>query len=400
MNLPGTSSAMTIGMRRTSQVAMAVGIVGWVLGAACLPDAAATQLLLAGVYGVCLGLAGALFLALHYVTGAAWSAPLRRVPEAMTALLPLGGALVLAALVAYPSLYPWTNHDVHLHGELKHFWLRRGFFLGRAAAYLVLWTTLACALVAASRRQSLDPEASSSPATRRWAALFLIVFGATFWLASYDWLMSREPNWVSTVYGLYNFAGLFTSGWAAFTLVVLLQRRRGPLRTAATEDRLHDLGRLLFGMIVFWAYLWYCQYMLIWFVNNPEETPHYIRRLEGTWGTLFCLNAALNGVIPFFVLLPRTLKRNPKALAGVCTLVLLGRWLDLYLMIFPEDQGLSAWAVAAAATLGAVGLYVFVLFRTFGRIPSISRIDLPPVAERFGTEHQEQHSPIRAGGDG
>jgi hypothetical protein len=236
-------------------------------------------------------------------------------------------------------------------------------------------------------------------ANRRWSALFLVAFGATFWLASYDWLMSREPNWVSTVYGIYHFAGLFTSGWAVFILLVLWLRDVGPFRTIVTTDRLHDLGKLLFGMCVFWLYLWYCQYMLIWFVNNPEETPHYLRRLDGNWATLFYLNVALNGVIPFLVLLPRALKQNAKVLANVSVIVLLGRWLDLYVMIFPDEHGALEAVVAGAMGVGAAGLYVVVFGWSLGQAALIPRHD-PYLAEnRLSEAPQHAHSLIGGGAE-
>lgn len=392
MSSPTPTFTMPDGSRNIAKALVVVGIVGLALGVLLAPETAAVQLLLLGFYGVCLGLAGALFIALQYVTGAAWSVPLRRVPEAMVALLPAGGLLVLVALFAFPSLYPWTSHDVHLHGELKQFWLQRPFFLVRAVAYLLLWTFLAFALVRTSRRQDFDPDVRHTIANCRWSALFLVVFGATFWLACYDWLMSREPNWVSTVYGLYNFAGLFTSGLAAITLVVLWLK---PLHEVTTKARRHDLAKLFFGMCVFWLYLWYCQYMLIWFVNIPEETPHYLRRLEGAWATAFTINVALNGVIPFFVLLPRSVKENVKALANVCVIVLIGRWLDLYLMIFPAPHGLRETVVAASMMLGAAGTYLLVLGRSLGQAALIPRND--PLMNEAHDRH-ECAFPISAGG--
>lgn len=394
MNTHETSFTFPANARRSAIALIVIGAAGLGIGLLFAPDAAAVYLLLVGFFGVSLGLAGALFVALQYVTGAAWSAPLRRVPEALIALLPVGGVLLLTTLISYPSLYPWTNHDVHLHDDLKHVWLHRPFFLLRAAAYLALWTFFAMAIVRTSRRQDQDATRGPTVANRRWSALFLVVFGATFWLASYDWLMSREPNWVSTVYGLYNFAGLFTSGWAVFILLVLWLRHLGPFRDVVTKRQLHDLGKLLFGMCVFWLYLWYCQYMLIWFVNNPEETPHYIRRLDGYWETLFYVNVAFNGVIPFFVLLPRATKQDPKALVKVCVIVLLGRWLDLYLMIFPEEHGLLESLVAGAMTMGAAGLYLLVFGWSIRQTPLIPRSD--PLLTESTAPHP--HKPALAGG--
>jgi hypothetical protein len=373
--------------RQVALALMLVGAFGLTLGMLFSSDAVAVHLLLTGFFGVGLGLAGALFVALQYIVGASWSVGVRRVPEAMIALLPASGLLLLVALFAFPSLYAWTDHDIHLHGELKNWWLQRPFFLTRAAAYLVIWTLLALALVRNSRRQDSDGAFQHTIANRRWSALFLVLFGATFWLACYDWLMSREPNWVSTVYGLYHFAGLFTSGWAAFILLVLWLRKLGPYRTVVTRPCLHDLGKLLFGMCVFWLYLWYCQYMLIWFVNNPEETPHYIRRLNGLWGSLFYANVALNGVIPFFVLLPRALKQDGKVLANVCAVVLLGRWLDLFLMIYPENHGALAAGVAVATALGAAGFYFVVFCRALAQAALVPAHDPDVVTSLLSTHH-------------
>lgn len=376
--------------RKWAIAPLLIGVAGLLLGILFAPEAVGVYLLLVGFGGVTLGLAGAVFVSLFYVTGAGWGTALRRVPEAMIALLPVGGVVLLAALFAFPSLYSWTDPQVHLHGELKHTWLQRPFFLVRSAVYLLIWAVPALALVRTSRRQDHDPSPAHTYANRRWSALFLVLFGATFWLATYDWLMSREPNWVSTVYGLYNFAGLFTSGWAVFILLVLWLRLLGPFREVITDKHLHDLGKLLFAMCVFWMYIWYCQYMLIWYVNNPEETPHYLRRTEGLWASLFYVNVALNGVVPFCVLLPRAMKQSPRVLANVCVLVLLGRWLDLFLLILPADQGLLDGVVAALISIGAAALYFLTFCRSLSRAALLPCCD-PYLAESLATtEHQQR----------
>jgi hypothetical protein len=362
-------------LRSAALMLMVIGAIGFAIGILASPETVGVYLLLLGFLGVGLGLAGALFVALEYVTGASWSVALRRVPEAMVACLPVGGFLLLVALFAFPSLYPWNEPEVHLHGELKHAWLQRPFFLGRAVGYLLIWIGSAYGLVRTSRQQDSDPASDLSVANQRWSALFLVSFAITFWLASYDWLMSREPNWVSTVYGLYNFAGVFTSGLAVYILLVLWLRKRSPFREIVADRHLHDLGKLLFAMCVFWMYLWYCQYMLIWFVNNPEETPHYLRRTQGFLATLFYVNVALNGVIPFLVLLPRAMKQNPKVLVNICVLVLGGRWLDLYLLILPDDHGLLAGGIALAMTIGAAGAYFLIVCRALAQAPLVPRND-------------------------
>src|SRR5262249_16847742 len=159
----------------------------------------------------------------------------------------------------------------------------------------------------------------------------------TCWLASYDWIMSLEPEWASTVFGVYNFAGLFLSGLAAVILLVIWLRRQGPLQAVLNESHLHDLGTLLFAMSSFWMYTWFCQFLLIWYVNKPEETAYLRRRWQGGWAAWLFLDLALNWVIPFLVLLSRRAKCNPRVLGTVAVLVLAGRWVDLFLMIFPSQ---------------------------------------------------------------
>lgn len=350
---------------RLAALAAALGGIGFIAGLLTSPDSAWAHLLLLGVLGVGFGLAGALFIALQYVTGASWSVALRRVPEAMTYMLPIGGALVLLALIAYPALYPWTAAEYHPHSAFKHLWLNWPFFIGRAVVYLVVWMGLAFVMVRNSRRQDADGSVAHTRANARWAPFFLVVFGVTIWLASYDWLMSREPDWVSTIFGVYNFAGLFIAGLAFMLLSAIWLQRRGPYRDVLTEDHLHDLGKLLFGMSVFWAYTWYCQYMLIWYVNNPEETPYYLRRLEGLYQPLMYANVALNFVLPFFALMTRASKRSAKVLVNVSIAMLVGRWLDLYLMILPADSGILSVIAGLLMTVAAGGVYFLAFVHGF-----------------------------------
>ena len=163
----------------------------------------------------------------------------------------------------------------------KRVWLSRPFFLFRAAIYAAIWIGSRLAI----RR---DRAGRTTTATPRWtrdnvrlSAAFLMVFGVTFTLASFDWVMSLEPHWYSTIFGVYNFAGLFLSGLAAMIFIALWLERAGPLRNVLNESHLHDLGKLLFAFSVFWMYIWFSQYMLIWYTDIPEETSYFIRRGTG-----------------------------------------------------------------------------------------------------------------------
>jgi len=335
------------------------------------PERAWLNLLLVSYYLLSLGLGALVFVALQYVTSAGWSVGLRRVPEAMAAVIPVAALGLAVVFVARPSLYPWAGAptgEIDPGSELRHTWFNRPFFLARAAVYLISWMALGFALVRTSRRQDQDGDPARTRTNVRLSALFLVVFAFTFWLASQDWLMSLEYDWSSTIFAVYQFGGLFLGGLAAVTLLSVGLRWLGPFRNVLVGEHVNDLGKLLFGFSGFWGYLWFSQSMLIWYVNNPEEAVWYTRRLEGGWMPLFYLNVLLNWVIPLAILLPRAARQRVGVLAAVSVLILAGRWLDLYLQILPRAGGEplqgAAWEIGLA--LGTAGVFGLLFFKTLG----------------------------------
>jgi len=248
--------------------------------------------------------------------------------------------------------------------------------------FVAAWTAFVWAILRVSRRQDEEGGIALQQRNTRLSAAFLVVFGITFWLASYDWVMSLEPEWYSTVFGIYNFAGLFSGGLAAVILLVVWLQSAGPLRGVVNEEHFHDLGKLLFGFTTFWMYIWFCQYMLIWYANLPEETAYFIRRQRLYWQPLFLLNLILNWVVPFFILLLRPAKRNPRALAKAAAVVLAGRWLDVYLMIIPPFSGAVPWfgIWELATTLGVIGLFLLLFLHAFRQASPVPWRD-PGLAE-------------------
>jgi hypothetical protein len=250
-----------------------------------------------------------------------------------------------------------------------------------------VWIALAIALVQASRRQGQ----TGSPALRtqsvRISALFLVLFAVTCWLASTDWIMSLEPRWSSTIFGVYSFAGMFLSALAAVTLAVVALRWQGPFRDVLTRRHLHDLGTLLFAFSSFWMYIWFCQYLLIWYVNNPEESVYFLRRQQPSWQALFFANLALNWGMPFVVLLSRAAKQQGSVLVGVAACLLVGRWVDLQVQIMPpvaEGAPLpSFWGTGLLLAGGALALLI--VGRALGRAPLIPIKD-PLLAEGLAAE--------------
>ncbi len=355
---------------------LAVGAATLAAGAVLAPERAWANLLVASYYLIGLSLAGAVFVAIHYATGASWTTAFRRVPESMAAVLPWAALTLLPVLIAGPRLYPWfveLQHEADPALWFKRLWLSPAFFYARSLAYLAVWIAFSYAIVRGSRRQDADGDISHTRSNARLSAGFLVVFGLTFWLASVDWIMSLEPHWYSTVFGVYHFAGLFLSGLAMITIVAIWLERMGPLRGILTGEHLHDLGKLLFAFSTFWMYIWFCQFMLIWYANLPEEAVHFVRRLEGFWEPLFLLNFLLNWAVPFLVLLHVPAKRSPKLLLTVSWVILVGRWVDLYLMILPPFAGrnpvFGLWEVGIMA--GAAGLFFLTLIRALRQAPAV-----------------------------
>jgi hypothetical protein len=364
---------MNPGERLTLGALAAFGSAIAVLGLVTAPDRTWASLLLVSYIALGFGLAGLCFVAIHYASGASWSVAIRRVGEAMAGTLPFSSVLLAVVLVARPQLYPWTGAR-NLSAGFKLFWLDRPFFLIRALVYVVVWMAFAAAISRNSRQQDLDGDPRWTRANARLSAAFFAPFAITFALASVDWIMSLEPEWYSTIFGVYNFAGLFVSGLAAIIVVGLWLERRGPLRDVLSEDHLHDLGKLLFGFSSFWMYIWFSQYMLIWYTNIPEETAYFVKRTHGAWLWLFFANIVLNWVVPFAVLLRRDAKRQRRILGWVAVTMLVGRWVDVYLMIFPPVVGeaphIGLWEIGVtAAGLGAFGLVLALVLRGAPAVP-------------------------------
>jgi hypothetical protein len=374
-----------------------------VLGGAALavgllqsPQRAWLNLLLVSYVLLSLGLGALVFVAIQYVTGAGWSVALRRVPEAMAAVLPVAALGLGLVFLARPSLYPWAGaaaHEDAAANSLRHAWFKQPFFLARAAFYVACWLALGFAVVRNSRRQDRDGDPARTRSNVRLSSAFLVVFAVTFWLASQDWLMSLDGDWSSTMFAVYQFGGLFLGGLAGITLLAACLRWLGPFRDVFVGEHVHDLGKLLFGFGNLWGYLWFCQSMLIWYVNSPEEAVWYTRRLHGGWDALFHLNVVLNWVVPLAVLLPRAARQRVGVLAAVSVVLLAGRWLDLYLQVLPTSGGPplgTAWWWEISLAVGAAGLFGLVFFAALGRAA------LVPVGDPFLAESLPE--PVSLGG--
>lgn len=346
-----------VGLRRIASGFTVTSGVCYLLGLVVTPYQVWPNLLLMCLLLFGVGLAGMLFLALTRITGARWSDAIRPVPAAMARTLPIVAVMLGVVILVGISNYPW-RHEEPGHGAsfwFKNWWLDPLFFQIRTVVYLILLSAFAFAL----SQRSANRFATSGVAS----ALFLVVFALVFSLAAVDWIMSLTPEWFSTMWGVYQFSGIFLSGLAVITIVSVGLQRLGPWRDTLTENHLRDLGILTFSFSCFWMYIWLSQYMLIWYSNLPEETFYFVDRVRAAWGPLFVANICLNWAIPFVVLIPRTAKRNAKVMLRVAVVILVGRWLDLYLMILPSEhvQQPVIGFCEVGGILGTIGLFLFVM---------------------------------------
>lgn len=298
---------------------------------------------------------GCLFIvALEHVVGARWSVPLRRVPERLSGLAILMIPVSLIALFSLPDLYPWTDPVVRENPLVggKAIWLNVPFFALRVVLCAVLWALSYRLFVGGSIRQDKLGDPRYNLRVRRFAPVFMALFGITLTVVAFDWISSLDPIWYSDIFGVYLFAGTFLAGLSLTSLAVLYLKGKGRL-LEVTSDHIYNLGGFLFAFIVFWSYIGFAQYLLMWYANIPEEVSWYKVRLEGGWGVVLLAMAVLHFLVPFFILVARGAKSDPRFLASAAALVLCSHLLDLYWMIFPAVHGGSdfGWQELSFAAL-------------------------------------------------
>ncbi|MGO9468534.1 MAG: hypothetical protein ACLQIB_19090 [Isosphaeraceae bacterium] len=309
------------------------------------PHRLAFSYLTALLFLTTIGVGSLAWLMLHHLTGAVWSVALRRLLENLTQPLPWLVLLFIPVATNLSLLYPWADSSrVSADPELarKTVWLNPVLFDVRMAVYLACWILLASNLARRSARQDRRDAPASDQAMKSTSAWGMLVLGLTTSLAAFDWLMTLDPHWSSTIFGVYFWAGSLVSSLAALVVVALGLRALGWLRTTITVEHLHDMGKLLFGFVIFWAYIAFSQYFLIWYANFPEETGWYVTRRFGTWNTMSWALVVGHFVVPFFVLLFRATKRNPYWLGFISVWILVFHYIDLYWLIMPAFRAEGA----------------------------------------------------------
>lgn len=354
--------------KRIALAGFGASVVGFALlglGAAVDPARAAFSYLTAFAYVVSLQLGALVFLMIGHAAKASWMTPIRKITEAVASGLLVAPVLFVPVLLGSRYLYAWTREPLHSEtlGFLpaKEAYLNLPFFAVRAAIYFAVWI----ALVLVLRRWSLQTDRDVArardrgPATRA-SALGLPVLGLTLTFAAFDWLMSLEPAWFSTMFGIYYFAGGFVGAIALLTALAFAAERSGWLEGFFTGSHYHALGRLLLAFTIFWTYIAFFQLFLIYIANKPEEVTYYLRRIQGTWTRFDYVLLFGHFVLPFLVLLLRGIKFRPRLLVTVAGWIVFVHYLDVYWLVMPVllADGASPHWLDLAGLLAAVGLPV------------------------------------------
>ena len=353
------------------------------------------------MYFLSIPLGGLFFVLIQHVTKAGWSVSVRRLAENIAATLPVFGALALPVLLAVilngGALYPWAagahhgDHDNmadvlpaeataaadhpqpaaagHAISDSKAKWLNIPLFTVRIILYFLVWSGIAVWYWRTSRRQDLtgDPELTSR--MQAFSPISLILYAITVTLASFDLLMSLDPHWYSTIYGVYYFSGCAVGIFATLIILSVLLQRWGLLRETITAEHYHDLGKFLFGFVFFWGYIAFSQYMLIWYANIPEETIWYGRRGTSTvdymitltwpWGAISVALLFGHLLIPFAGLLSRHAKRRKPVLVFWAVWLLVFHWIDVSWLVMPEYFAVLPESARRAFPYGPMDLFMF-----------------------------------------
>ncbi len=345
------------------------------------------NLLVNSYFFVGIGLMGTLWMAIQYASEAGWSTGFKRVPEAISQFLLIGGPILLLVLFAgshnfqLHHIYHWMDPDLidpnsdHYDSIIagKSAFLNEPFFYARSVAYIFIWIAFTVFFRRSSLKEDLEGGVGIHKKSYGVAAAFLVFYGVTSSTSSWDWIMSIDTHWFSTLFGWYNFSTFFVTGITMFALITIGLKRNGYMPNI-NEEHIQDLGKFMFGASVFWGYLWFSQFMLIWYANIPEEVTYFQDRWKNylvIWWTV----PVLNLLLPMLLLMDKAAKRNYTIMTVAGVIIVVGHWLDVFQMVMPgtvkADWGIGVLEIGLF--LGFLGLFLFVVHNALSKAPLVAK---------------------------
>ena len=316
---------------------------------------------------VSIGLGSLFLIALEYIAGADWSTPIRRIPEFFGGLLPVLLILVIPLLVFNHDLFHWAHNEAVAEDKIlqgKAPYLNVTFFVIRSFVFIGLWVLFYLLLTRNSRKQDDSKDQLLTKKSIKLSAIFIPVFALSITFTAIDFIMSLEPHWFSTIFGVYYFAGTVVAALAAVTIAVVLLKEKGYFNPWMTDDHLFSLGALLFAFVNFWAYIAFSQFLLIWYADLPEETSWFLTRWNGSWSVFSIALIFIHFAVPYFALLTQPSKKNPKVLKFIAVWLLFAHLFDLFWMIMPNmgtmKNGYSFSWIDLVFPIAAIGIVILV----------------------------------------
>jgi len=335
-----------------------------------------------------IAIVGVFFIAFNYVAWAGWGAVLKRIPEAFGSFIPVIGVLLIATFFAFKSdIFHWTHHSLFDKASPdydpiiagKEGYLNMPFYVIRMIVYFVSWYVCWLFIRKYSIQEDITGDLKWHDKSVILSAGFLVVFGITTSMAAWDWVMSIDTHFFSTMFGWYVFASWFVTGLAVITLFVVYLKEAGYLQ-AVNENHIHDLGKFMFAFSIFWTYIWFSQFLLIYYANIPEEAVYFVERLQSdVYSPFFFFNLVINFLIPFLVLMARDAKRQLMIVKVVAFFIIIGHWSDFYLMITPallgENGAFDFWFlfVEVGMFLVYAGLFLLVTLTSLAKVSLIAK---------------------------
>ncbi len=338
------------------------------------------NILIDGFFFFGIGLCAAFFMAVQHAAEAAWATVLKRIFEAVGSYMYVGWLLLIIAFAfGGHHIYHWMNHELYDPASPeydkiianKSAYLNLPFFWIRTCAYLIIWI----GYIYLMRRRSLQEDRIGGTdihyKNQAFSAAFLVLFAITSSTSAWDWIMSIDTHWYSTIFGWYTFSGIWISGLVVMTLLILYLKRKGYLQQV-NASHLHDMGKWIFAISFLWSYLWFFQFMLIWYTDIPEEITYFKVRLDD-YNVFYFAIVLINFALPMIFLMDRDNKRNPFIITAICIILILGHWSDVYMMITPgvlKGEG-TIGLLEGGMFLGVTGLFIYFVLRTLSRAPLI-----------------------------
>ncbi|MBC8216082.1 MAG: hypothetical protein H8E64_06185 [Candidatus Marinimicrobia bacterium] len=373
-------------------ISMGIGVLALILSAVGYLTNAGQffhSYLVSFAFWVTLGLGGMFFTMLHHLTSSTWSTVFRRISETVTKILPLLFIFFIPIMLGgIHELYHWSHADVIANDELlqkKSGYLNEVFFIIRTVLYFLIWFFFATKLYTLSILQDTSDDASLTQRMLKFSSAGMILFALTISFAAFDWLMSTDAHWYSTIFGVYIFAGSYLAILTFLVLASHFLQGNGILNKEITVEHFHDLGKLLFGFIIFWAYIAGSQYFLIWYANIPEETIWFLHRWEGSWKPMSQFLMFGHFVIPFIILVFRASKRNLSVLKTMAAWILFMHYVDIYWIVMPtfHQHGVHFSWMDLTTFLGIGGIFISLFWRQFSAKPVVPVND-PTLQKSFG----------------